>query len=58
MADDKSKKGPQDAGRINIHEAYEVEYWTKALGVTAQRLREAVAAVGTSAAAVRRYLGK
>jgi Protein of unknown function (DUF3606) len=39
MADDRSKKGPADRLRINVHEAYELEYWTKELGVSAAELR-------------------
>ena len=58
MADDKTKKAPQDASRINIHEHYEVEYWTKKFGVTADQLRTAVAKVGVSAAAVERELAR
>jgi hypothetical protein len=26
-------KGPQDRSKINMHEPYEVKYWTKELGV-------------------------
>ena len=52
MSDDKTKTAPQDASKINIHEDYEVRYWTKTFGVTPEQLREAVAKVGTSAAAV------
>ncbi len=26
---------PQDAAKINVHEKYELEYWTKKFGVTA-----------------------
>jgi hypothetical protein len=58
MADDLSKKGPQDASRISLSERWEVDYWTRALGVTKEQLEEAVKAVGNSAAAVRRRLGK
>lgn len=58
MSDDKSKKGQPDRSRINIHEPYEVSYWTVRLGVSEQKLREAVSAVGVSVEAVRRYLGK
>ncbi len=36
MSDNKQDRGPQDASRINIHEDYEVRYWTKALDVTKQ----------------------
>lgn len=56
--DDLSKKRPQDASKISLTEAWEVAYWCKELGVTEAKLREAVKAVGHSAAAVRRYLGK
>jgi len=58
MSDNKQDRGPQDASRINIHEDYEVRYWTKALDVTKQELEAAVKKVGTSADAVREELGK
>ena len=58
MADDKSNRGPQDAARINIHEDYEVAYWTKRFGVGKTELEAAVAKVGVSADAVGKELGK
>jgi hypothetical protein len=51
-ADDKSKTGPQDATRVNVHERYELEYWSKRFGVTPERLKEAVEKAGTSVTAV------
>lgn len=36
MADNLKKKIPQDAKRINIHEAYELEYWSKRMGVSGE----------------------
>ena len=57
MSDDKSKTAPQDAARINVHEPYEVRYWTEVLGVTEDVLNEAVERAGTSAEAVRKYIG-
>ena len=48
MSDDKTKTGPQDASRINVHEDYELSYWTKKFGVTADELRAAVRRAGTS----------
>ncbi len=42
MADDRSNRGPADRARINIHEAYEVEYWSRELGISPERLRELV----------------
>ncbi|CAG5069034.1 hypothetical protein DYBT9623_01768 [Dyadobacter sp. CECT 9623] len=58
MADDKTKRGPADSSRINVNEDYEVAYWTEALGVSQDKLTEAVNSVGTSANAVREYLNK
>ena len=58
MSDDKAKTGAPDRDRINVNEDYELQYWTKALGVSADELRQAVRAAGTSAEAVRRHLGK
>ncbi|WP_297514804.1 DUF3606 domain-containing protein [uncultured Caulobacter sp.] len=57
MSDDKTKRSPQDAARINVHEAYEVRYWTQELGVTEEILKTAVDHVGPSAEKVREYLG-
>ena len=56
MPDDKSKRGPRDRSRIDIHEKYEVEYWTKKFGVTEEELRRAVERAGTSVADVEREL--
>lgn len=58
MSDDKTRTGSPDRDRINVNEDYEVQYWTKALGVTPEQLREAVKAVGPTSAAVREHLGK
>ncbi|SEW25579.1 Protein of unknown function [Luteibacter sp. 329MFSha] len=46
----------QDVKKINIHEAYELRYWTRQLGVSEEKLRQAVAKVGPSADMVRREL--
>jgi hypothetical protein len=54
MADDLSKRGSQDRSRINIHEDYEVRYWSKKFGVSANRLKAPVQNVGNSAQAVNR----
>ena len=58
MADNKSKTRPQDSSRINIHETYEVQYWTEALGISKEELTKVVQEVGTSAEAVRQALKK
>lgn len=58
MSDDLSKRRPQDSSKISLTEAWEVKWWCSELDCTEAQLRAAVGAVGHSAAAVRRYLGK
>ncbi|WP_313696931.1 DUF3606 domain-containing protein [Achromobacter sp.] len=58
MSDDLSKRGPEDRSRINVNEPHELRYWTQALGVSEEKLRDAVKAVGPSATAVREHLRK
>lgn len=58
MADDKTKRRPADASKVNVNQQYEVNWWCGEFGCTEQQLRAAVTAVGVSAAAVRRHLGK
>ncbi|URK95997.1 DUF3606 domain-containing protein [Pseudomonas sp. BYT-1] len=58
MADDLSNRGPHDRSRINIEESWEVRYWSQKFGVTEQQLKDAVRAVGQSAEAVQKQLGK
>lgn len=56
MADDLRKRGGQDGDRINIEEDYEVRYWTKALGVSEDELRSAVAKAGPVVKDVKAHL--
>lgn len=56
MADNKTATGSPDRDRISLSEDYEVRDWTESLGVSEERLREAVSAVGFSADKVRAYL--
>lgn len=56
MADDKSMNGPADASRIDVHEDYELRYWSEKFGCTPEQLKAAVDAAGTSADAVERHL--
>ena len=55
MSDDHTKTA-QDRHFISLGEHYEVRDWSNSLGVTEAQLREAVAAVGSSADKVREYL--
>ena len=56
MADDASKKGPQDRTRINIHEDHEVRYWSRKFGISPERLKQVVQKVGNSVSAVEQEL--
>lgn len=58
MADNLKERAPQDASRISLSEDWEVRYWTKALGVSKERLAELVRQHGNSAKAVRAALGQ
>jgi hypothetical protein len=57
MADNPQKQA-RDRQRINIHQDYEVEYWTKELAITKERLERLVQEHGDRADDVRRALGK
>jgi len=54
--DNLTKKDQRDRSKINMHEDFEVKYWTHALGVSREKLQRAVDKVGNSAAAVRKEL--
>lgn len=56
MSDDLRNRRPADRNRININEPWEVKYRRKEFGCTEQQLRQAISAVGDSAAKVGQYL--
>jgi len=56
MADDKRNPGRPDRERINMEEAYEVEYWCERFGVSQEELAAAVKKVGSMASDVQREL--
>jgi hypothetical protein len=56
--DNLTKKDQRDRSKINLHENFEVKYWTRELKVTREQLQKAVDKVGNSAATVRKELGK
>lgn len=58
MADNLHLRGEPDRSKINIHEEWEVGYWTAKWGISRQQLAAAVHAAGVSSAAVARHLGK
>jgi len=56
MNDDLGKRGPADATRISLGEEWEVQYWTKVLGVSEERMAELVRQHGNSAEKIRAAL--
>lgn len=53
--DDLTKRGPQDAARININEDHEVRYWCGKFSCTVAVLRGAIEAVGPMVKDVEAY---
>jgi hypothetical protein len=47
---------PADRGQIDLDDPREVSWWRKRFGCSEEQLRQAVAAVGTSAANVEQLL--
>lgn len=58
MSDNLDQRGQQDRNRINVHEKWEVDYWTRTLGVSEQQLIEAVSAAGPAVKNVKEHLGR
>jgi hypothetical protein len=58
MADNLGKRHPQDASRINVHEDWEVRYWTDKWQVSRQQLMDTVKRVGVQVSDVAKALGK
>lgn len=56
MSDNKSKRDPRDAKRINVQEDYELRYWSATLGVSPDKLKKTVQKVGVMVDDVRREL--
>jgi hypothetical protein len=58
MSDNLKQRDQQDRSRINVHESWEVAYWTRELGVSEEQLVQAVKTAGTSVSALRQQLGR
>ncbi|SDH70160.1 DUF3606 domain-containing protein [Propionivibrio dicarboxylicus] len=56
MVDNLKIKQPQDPTKINIHETWELDYWSKKFGVSKDKIIQAVKAVGPSTAQVKQHL--
>lgn len=58
MADDLSRRRPEDPRQINIHEQWEINYWCAKWGITPQQLADAVRRYGTWTHHIAAGLGK
>ena len=58
MSDNLKDRGEPDRSKVNVHESWEVEYWTKRFDCTPNELKDAVNKVGVSVDNVRKELGK
>jgi hypothetical protein len=48
MSDDTSNRGAQDRARVSGSEPYEVEYFARKHGITAEQARQLIKEVGNS----------
>lgn len=58
MADDKTKRGGQDRSRVSGSEGYEVSYFARKHGLTAQQARDLIKKVGNSREKLNEAAGK
>jgi hypothetical protein len=56
MVDNRKKRGRPDRSRIDVNQAYELQYWKKMFGVSGQQLAAAVRQVGPRVKNVAAYL--
>lgn len=56
MTDNLQSRGGQDRTRINVNQEHEVRDWAQKFGVSTERLKQAVRAVGDRVEKVKEYL--
>ena len=56
--DNLKRRVPEDPTKINLNQQWEVEYWTKKLGISASQLRAIVAKVGIYVSDVKKELSR
>jgi predicted RNA-binding protein YlqC (UPF0109 family) len=54
--DNRTRRDTPDRSKINMHDGWEVKYWTRELAVSKEELQRVVDKVGNSAATVRKEL--
>lgn len=58
MLDNLDRRKPEDPTKINIHQQWELNFWTNELGVTETELKNAVRVVGSMVKDVKKYLNE
>ena len=58
MSDNLKIKKTLDATKVNIHESWELTYWSKKFGISENKLIEIVKKVGVQVKDIEKYLGK
>jgi len=58
MPDNLKIKQPEDPTKINVNQQWEIDFWTKTLGVSETQLRNAVRAAGPFVRDVKKHLLK
>ncbi|MCE0491042.1 DUF3606 domain-containing protein [Pantoea sp. Mb-10] len=56
MKDRIQRRVPEDRSQVELHEQWQITYWTLTLQTTQERLVRAVREVGTDTESVRRWL--
>lgn len=56
MTDNLQDRGGRDRTHIDVHQDWELRYWSEKLGCTHEQLKQAVKAAGSSVTAVQQYL--
>jgi len=58
MLQETSKQASNERPRIDVHKESDLKYWSERFGISHEKLRQTVAAVGSTVEAVRKHLGK
>ncbi|MCP3946158.1 DUF3606 domain-containing protein [Herbaspirillum sp.] len=56
MSDDLKRHGPEDPTKVNINQEWELSYWSNKFGISKEKLKEAVEAVGPMVSKIKNWL--
>ena len=58
MPDNLKRRHPEDPQKVNVHQEWEVGYWSEKLGCTRGQLTDAVEQIGPMVSDVKKHLEK